>query len=146
MSLKKIFKSPAKLFKNEYVVTIIFVLAILYGSLIAPKLPESAMRIVKHPIFLFIALVMIAYITTQNKKVAIIVGLALAITLTFVGNTNFNMNNIMLKTENGREELDELLEKKNNYPNELLGYSMEHFEKEEKEEKEEDNTEFMRNI
>jgi predicted membrane protein len=115
-----IIESTEKFLKNEYVVAIIFVLAILYGSLVAPKLPESTMKIIRHPIFLFIALVLIAFVTTKNKKVAVVVGIALAITLVFVEN-----NNNLKKLQNlgmNKEHLDNLAEIKNDYPKELSGY------------------------
>jgi hypothetical protein len=87
-SINKYSDSVANVFKNEYVTTIIFVAAILYGSLLAPKLPNSAIKIVKHPLFLLVALVVIAFVATKNKKVSIVVGLAMALTLIFVGNND----------------------------------------------------------
>jgi hypothetical protein len=132
MVFSELSESAENFFKNEYVVTIVFVLAILYGSLVAPKLPESLMKFVKHPVFLFVALVLVAYITTKNKKVAVIVGLALAITLIFVERTDVNKIHKILNKSNHKEESDELLEKKNNYPKELSVY-VEHFKKEEDE-------------
>jgi hypothetical protein len=86
-SFDKFSEKTSKFLKNNYVQTIIFVLAILYGSLIAPKLPMEVMKVIKHPIFLLVALVLIAFLTTQNKKVAVIVGVALAITLIFVSSS-----------------------------------------------------------
>jgi hypothetical protein len=73
--------SIKKVLSNDYVSTILIVLAILYGSLAAPKLPANIVKIVKHPVFLFVALVGIAYLASRNGTVALVAGIAVCITL-----------------------------------------------------------------
>lgn len=73
--------SIKKVLSNNYVSTILIVLAILYGSLAAPKLPKNVVKVVKHPVFLLLALTAIAYLASNNGTIALIAGLAICITL-----------------------------------------------------------------
>jgi hypothetical protein len=75
-----------KQLNNEYVSTVLIVLAILYGSLAAPKLPVSAVKVVKHPVFLLLAITLVAYLASKNVSVALMTGLVLCITLISVSN------------------------------------------------------------
>ncbi len=93
--------SIKKVFSNNYISTILIVLAILYGSLAAPKLPSGFVKIVKHPIFLLLALTTIAYLASNNGTVALVAGLAVCITLIGINDSD----KIIRVLKNGKVEL-----------------------------------------
>jgi hypothetical protein len=93
-------KTIKNVLSNNYISTILIVLAILYGSLAAPKLPQNVVKVVKHPVFLLLALTTVAYLASNNATVALVAGLAVCITL-----IGINDNDKIIKVlRNGKVE------------------------------------------
>jgi hypothetical protein len=99
--LENFFKN---IISNNYVSTILIVLAILYGSIAAPKLPTSTVKVIKNPLFLLIALVIIAFMASKNGTVAIVVAIAICITLIGINDGDKILK--VLQTQNNIEFLD----------------------------------------
>jgi hypothetical protein len=66
---------------NPYVYTTLVIFLTVYGSLAAPKLPESITSWFENPLVQVGVFFMIAYLSTKNQSVAIITAVVLAITL-----------------------------------------------------------------
>jgi hypothetical protein len=99
--LENFFKN---IISNNYVSTILIVLAFLYGSIAAPKLPTSTVKVIKNPLFLLIALVIIAFLASKNGTVAIVVAIAICITLIGINDGDKILK--VLQTQNNIEFLD----------------------------------------
>lgn len=68
-------------YSNKTANAVIGLFLVLYAGLAAPKLPRSVAKIFGNPVFKFVFLFLIAYMSSRNISVAIIASVALAISM-----------------------------------------------------------------
>ena len=73
-----------KVLTNPYFSAGVALIAISYASAVAPKLPQSFMKVLDNPIFKIIFLIIVALVAGYNPMVAIIVAIAFVVTLTYI--------------------------------------------------------------
>ncbi|AYV79227.1 MAG: hypothetical protein Faunusvirus6_5 [Faunusvirus sp.] len=79
--LQKVINSTEMILNNEYVVAVLAVVLILYGSLIAPKLPASITHRLDNNCVRFAVFFAIALLASKNAVIALVAALAVAVTL-----------------------------------------------------------------
>lgn len=94
--------------QNKYVATILIVLFILYGSVIAPKLPISAAKLFENTFFRLFVFFLIAYLASANPVIAVVAALAVFLSIQalnkytmtekFIQNMNYNPASIEYMT------------------------------------------------
>lgn len=86
-----------KFFKNKYVRAVLYIILILYASIIAPKLPNWIMPYLEYPIVKILIVFSIGMLATQDPIAAIIATIGVTITYLFISENIFfnNINNII---------------------------------------------------
>jgi hypothetical protein len=82
--LNKLFKSPEKFFKNKYVLAVLYIILILYASVIAPKLPNWITSYLEYPIVKIFIVFLVGILATQDATAAIIATIGVTITYLFI--------------------------------------------------------------
>ena len=70
-----------KVLENKYVYSTIMLFLVMYGSLAAPKLPDFISSWFENPIIRLVLLFLIAFISSKDYSVALIVALGVSVTL-----------------------------------------------------------------
>jgi len=81
MSFQNVLKSSENFLQNKYVSAILLVFFILYGSLVAPKLPPSVAKLFDYSLVRLVVFFLIAYLASANPTIALVAALAVFITL-----------------------------------------------------------------
>jgi hypothetical protein len=84
---------------------------VLYGSLAAPKLPESVVVLFKNDIFKFLVIFMIAFMASKDSAVAIVATVGLLISLQTLSAYETNVKILEVVEINSRFRLKNLLNK-----------------------------------
>ena len=97
-----------QIFDNPYVKAVLYIILILYASVIAPKLPNWIMPYLEEPIVKIIIVLIIGLLATKDPTAAIIATIGVTITYLFIKDAQ-NTNSI--KDINEKEEKEKEKEK-----------------------------------
>lgn len=75
----------ARAIKNNYFSGALTVFLVLYGSMARPQLPEFVATLFETAVFRLLVLALIAYISTKDLQVALLVAVAFTITMNLLG-------------------------------------------------------------
>ena len=74
-------QTSENILQNKYVATVLIVFFILYGSIIAPKLPLSIAKLFDNTFFRLFVFFLIAYLASANPMVALVAALAVFLSI-----------------------------------------------------------------
>jgi len=97
-----------QIFDNPYVKAVLYIILILYASVIAPKLPNWIMPYLEEPIVKIIIVLIIGLLATKDPTAAIIATIGVTITYLFIKDAQ-NTNSI--KDINDKEQKEKEKEK-----------------------------------
>lgn len=116
---------------NDYVVTVVILVLILYAGLLVQRLPEYVVKVFDHPLVKLLALLVVAYVAKMNPTVGIISAIAFLVTLQVLNKHKTNhMMMALVEREMEREkkldtqfdmQLEEQEEPVNNHNNTMHG-------------------------
>ena len=66
---------------NQYVTSALTLFLILYAGLIRPRLPDFLATLFENPFFRLLFLFLLAYVSSRNSQVALIVAVAFMVTM-----------------------------------------------------------------
>lgn len=98
------------LMDNAYLSSIIKVLLILYGCVIAPKLPTYILQLLDNVIVKVFVIVLIIFIAKRDLGIGLLIAICFVLTLQLINkNKLFNLNDIKKMIMEGGDELNEEL-------------------------------------
>jgi len=77
------------LFTNQYVLATISLVLVLYSSMVAPPLPSFIEDLFESPFFRLLILYLIAYISTRDAQISLLVAVAFAATLNAISEQRY---------------------------------------------------------
>jgi len=83
-SYSELLKNPTKFLENKYVKAVLYIILILYASVIAPKLPNWITYYLEYPIVKIFIIFIIGLLATQDATAAIIATIGVTITYLFI--------------------------------------------------------------
>lgn len=87
-----------KILENQYISTSLVVFFVLYGGLVAPKLPKHMIKLFSKPLFRLMIIFLIAYSSSKNHSIALIATIVF-ILLMQESNDNILTNESVVKSE-----------------------------------------------
>lgn len=79
-----------KIMENKHFKAVLYIILILYASVIAPKLPEWLMNYLDNPIIKMFIIFLIGFLFTQDTNAAIIATIGVTITYLIIAQTKVN--------------------------------------------------------
>jgi len=89
-------------FDNKYIKSILYIILILYASVIAHNLPDYIITYLEYPFFKLLLVVIIGVLASKDQVAAIMAIVSVAITYLFISENKINnyIKNIIISEEN----------------------------------------------
>jgi hypothetical protein len=123
--LKQLLKNPKTFFQNKYVKAVLYIILILYASVIAPKLPNWIIYYLEYPIVKLFIVFIVGLLASQDTTAAIIATIGVTITYLFISEYK-DTNDIQKIYDDENDKNDENNETKK-MCNQSIKSNVEHF-------------------
>jgi hypothetical protein len=104
-SYSELLKNPTKFLENKYVKAVLYIILILYASVIAPKLPNWITYYLEYPIVKIFIIFIIGLLATHDPTAAIIATIGVTITYLFISEYK-DTNDIQKIYDNEKDKTD----------------------------------------
>lgn len=108
-TFQKIQNNTTNFFNNKYMKAVLYIILILYASVIAPKLPNWIIPYLEYPIVKIFIIFIIGLLATQDATAAIIATIGVTITYLFINDLQYTK---YIQNINNKEKEKEKKEKK----------------------------------
>jgi hypothetical protein len=101
MQVYKDLKNNNICFDNKYIKSILYIILILYASVIAPKLPDYIITYLENPFVKILLVIVIGLLAIKDQVAAIIATICVASTYLFISENKINnyIKNIIINEE-----------------------------------------------
>jgi hypothetical protein len=97
-------KKATNFFNNKYLKAVLYIILILYASLIAPKLPDWILPYLEYPIVKIFIIFIIGLLATQDPTAAIIATIGVTVTYLFMNDLQYTKRLHDIKNKEEKEE------------------------------------------